>query len=139
MTPFLPFRLHLCTFALAAAALPYALFAQGDMESDLLPNTTLFFDELLPAKEAKEEAELLGDLARMFDHPLLQGKFEEKHLDNLFEMAAKHPDEEAVFSPLVQAATQPDLHDKVLPRLLELARNNPDSRELNLTAGEILV
>ena len=138
MTTFLSFRRHLCA-ALAAAALPFALFAQGDMESDLLPNTTLFFDDLLPAQEAKEETELLSDLARMFDHPLLQGKFEEKHLDMLFEMAAKHPHEEAIFSPLVQAVTQPDLHDKVLPRLLELARNNPDSRELNLTAGELLV
>lgn len=138
MTPFLPFRLHLCA-ALAAAALPCMLFAQGDMESDWLPNTTLFFDELLPAHEAQEETELLSDLARMFDHPLLEGKFEEKHLDKLFEMAAKHPDAEAIFSPLVQAVTQPDLHDKVLPRLLELTDKNPDSRELNLTAGEILV
>lgn len=138
MTPFLPFRLHLCA-ALAAAALPCIVFAQGDMESDWLPNTTLFFDELLPAHEAQEEAELLSDLARMFDHPLLEGKFEEKHLDKLFEMAAKHPDVEAIFSPLVQAVTQPDLHDKVLPRLLELTDRNPDSRELNLTAGELLV
>ena len=132
-------RLYAATLAFVAAASSSALFAQGDMESDLLPNTTHFFDELLPAQEAKEETELLSDLARMFDHPLLQGKFEEKDLDKLFEMAAKHPNEEAIFSPLVQAATQPDLHDKVLPRLLELARNNPDSRELNLTAGELLV
>ena len=35
--------------SLAAAALPYTLLAQGDMESDLQPNTTLFFEELLPS------------------------------------------------------------------------------------------
>ena len=120
---------------LAAAS---AVFAQ-DTESDLLPNTTLFFEELLPSGAAVEETELLTDLARMFDHPLLAGKFEEKHLDKLFEMAEKHPDVEAIFSPLVQAAVQPELHDKVVPRLLELAEKNPDSRELNLTAGELLV
>ena len=140
MTPFLPFRLHSLAAAFLFAAVPAsALFAQGDMESDWLPNTTLFFDELLPAHEAQEETELLSDLARMFDHPLLEGKFKEEHLDKLFEMAAKHPDVEAIFSPLVQAVVQPELHDKVLPRLLELTDRNPDSRELNLTAGEILM
>jgi len=154
MTPLLPFRLprrasgfsaqhwkpriFAAAFALAAASAP-GVFAQGDMESDLLPNTTLFFDELLPAHEAQEEAELLADLARLFDHPLLAGRFEEKHLDQLFEIAGKHPDAEAVFSPLVQAIAQPELHDKVLPRFLELVEKNPDSRELNLTAGELLV
>ena len=141
MTPFLPFRFRTvaAAFAFAAAASAPALFAQGDMESDWMPNTTLFFDELLPAHETQEEAEVLADLARLFDHPLLAGRFEEKHLDRLFEMAEKHPDVEAIFSPLVQAVTQPDLHDKVLPRLLELVDRNPDSRELNLTAGELLV
>ena len=63
MTPFLPSRLRLLTtaFVFAAAALPCMLFAQGDMESDWLPNTTLFFDELLPAHEAQD------DLATHFD------------------------------------------------------------------------
>jgi len=141
MTSFLStrFRILAAAFALAAAASVPAAHAQGDMEPDWLPNTTLFFDELLPAPEAQEEAEILADLGRLFDHPLLAGKFEEKHLDRLFELASKHPDVEAVFSPLVQAVTQPDLHDKVLPRFLELVDRNPDSRELNLTAGELLV
>ena len=141
MTPFLPFRFRTAAavFVFAAAVSAPVLFAQGDMESDWMPNTTLFFDELLPAHEAQEEAEILADLARLFDHPLLAGRFEEKHLDRLFEMAEKHPDVEAIFSPLVQAVTQPDLHDKVLPRLLALVDKNPDSRELNLTAGELLV
>ena len=125
--------------ALAAAASAPALFAQGDMESDLLPNTTLFFDELQPSPAAVEEAEILTDLARIFDQTLLDGNIKEKDLDRLFEMAAKHPCEEAFFSPLVQAVTNPRLHDKVLPRLLELADTNPDSRELNLTAGELLI
>ena len=164
MTPFLPFRLHhrasdgsvrrhgfarlqgrhcllpalSAAAVLAAAASAPALFAQGDMESDLLPNTTLFFEELQPSEAAKEEAELLADLARIFDTPLLEGNFKEKDLDKLFEMAAKHPDVEAFFSPLVQAVTLPRLHDKALPRLLELVDANPDSRELNLTAGELL-
>ena len=141
MTPFLSKRLRIlaAASALAAAASAPALFAQGDMESDWLPNTTLFFDELLPAHEAQEEAELLADLGKLFGHPLLSGRFEEKDLDLLFETAAKHPDVEAVFSPLVQAVTQPNLHDKVLPRFLELVDKNPESRELNLTAGELLV
>ena len=162
MTPLLPFRLcrtsngvsiaHKRSCALpqwrlrllagvlfASAASAPLLFAQGDMESDWLPNTTLFFEDLLPAHEAQEETELLTDLARMFDHPLLTGRFEEKHLDLFFEMAEKHPDSEAIFSPLVQAAVQPDLRDKVVPRLLALAEKHPDSRELNLTAGEMLV
>lgn len=132
-------RILAAAFALAAAASASALFAQGDMESDWLPNTTLFFDELLPSPEAQEETGILTDLGRLFDHSLLTGRFEEKHLDLLFETAAKHPDIEAVFSPLVQAITQPDLHDKAIPRFLELVNNNPDSRELNLTAGELLV
>ena len=141
MTPFLSSRLRLfaAVFALAAATSAPALFAQGDMESDLLPNTTLFFEGLQPSEAAKEEAEILSDLARIFDTPLLEGNFKEKDLDRLFEMAAKHPDVEAFFSPLVQAVTQPRLHDKALPRLLELVNANPDSRELNLTAGELLV
>ena len=141
MTSFLSIRFHAiaAASALAAAVSAPAVFAQGDMESDWLPNTTIFFDELLPAREAQEEAELLADLGRLFGHPLLSGRFEEKDLDLLFEMAAKHPDVEAVFSPLVQAVTQPNLHDKVLPRFLELVDKNPDSRELNLTAGELLV
>ena len=65
MTPFLPFRFRAvaAAFALAAAASAPALFAQGDMESDWMPNTTIFFDELLPAHEAQEEAEVLADLA----------------------------------------------------------------------------
>jgi len=162
MTPFLPFRLPhrgasgssahmrasappqgrlrllLVAAVLAATAFAPALFAQGDMESDLLPNTTLFFEDLQPSQAATEEAELLADLARIFDTSLLDGNIKETDLDKLFEMAAKHPDVEAFFSPLVQAVTQPRLHDKVLPRLLELVDANPDSRELNLTAGEIL-
>ena len=141
MTPFLSSRLRLCAAvsALAAAASAPALFAQGDMESDLLPNTTLFFEKLQPSEAAKEEAEILADLAKIFDQVLLDGNIREEELDRLFEMAAKHPNEEAFFSPLIQAVTKPRLHDKVLPRLLELADGNPDSRELNLTAGELLI
>ena len=89
-------RILAAAFALAAAASASALFAQGDMESDWLPNTTLFFDELLPSPEAQEETGILTDLGRLFDHSLLTGRFEEKHLDLLFETAAKHPDIEAV-------------------------------------------
>lgn len=132
-------RLYAATLAFVAAASSSALFAQGDMESDLLPNTTLFFDELRPSQAATEEAELLADVARLFDNSLISGHFEEKDLDRLFEMAEKHPDVEAVFSPIVQASVQPDLHGKALPRLLELADRHPESRELNLTAGELLV
>jgi len=125
--------------ALAAAQLPHAFAAEGDMESDYTPNSTLFFEELLPSSEAMEEAGLLADLGRLFDHPLLTGTFKESDLDRLFEMADKYPEVEAMFSPLVQAAGQPELHDRIIPRLLELARKHPDSRELNLTAGELLV
>ena len=125
-------------FALAAMHAS-ALFAQGDMESDWQPNTTLFFDELLPSPAAQDEAETLADVARIFDHALFTNQFRQEDIDKFFEMAAKHPDNEAFFSPLVQAAVQPAFHDKVLPRLLKLAEDNPDSRELNLTAGEILV
>ncbi|MBR2963967.1 MAG: hypothetical protein IKC53_07155, partial [Lentisphaeria bacterium] len=126
------------TAALALAAAP-ALFAQGDMESDWLPNTTLFFDELLPSHAAQEEAETLADLARIFDNSILTNQFTDADIEKIFEMAAKHPDNEAFFSPLVQAAVQPAFRDKVLPRLLKLAEDNPDSRELNLTCGEMLV
>ena len=70
MTPILTSRLRILTAAFAFAAAP-ALFAQGDMESDWLPNTTLFFDELLPSHAAQEEAETLADLARIFDNSLL--------------------------------------------------------------------
>lgn len=141
MTSSIPLRIRILASASAVAAAfsASALFAQGDMESDLLPNTTLFFDELRPSQAATEEAELLADVARLFDNSLISGHFEEKDLDRLFEMAEKHPDVEAVFSPIVQASVQPDLHGKALPRLLELADRHPESRELNLTAGELLV
>ncbi len=138
MTPFHTSRLRILTAALTFAAAP-ALFAQGDMESDLLPNTTLFFDELLPSHAAQDETETLADLARIFDNSLLLNQFTDADIDKFFEMAAKHPDNEAFFSPLVQAVVQPAFHDKVLPRLLKLADENPDSRELSLTCGEILV
>ena len=138
MTPFFSSRLRTLTAALACAAAP-ALFAQGDMESDLLPNTTLFFDELLPSHAAQEEAETLADLARIFDNSILTNRFTDTDIEKLFEMAAKHPDNEAFFSPLVQAAVQPAFRDKVTPRLMKLAEENPDSRELNLTCGEMLV
>ena len=138
MTPSLTSRLRILPAALAFAAAP-VLFAQGDMESDWLPNTTLFFDELLPSHAAQDEAETLADLARIFDNSLLLNQFTDADIDRIFEMAAKHPDNEAFFSPLVQAVVQPAFHDKVLPRLLKLADDNPDSRELNLTCGEILV
>ena len=138
MTPFSSSRLHILTAALALAAAP-ALFAQGDMESDWLPNTTLFFDELLPSHAAQEEAETLADLARIFDNSILTNQFTDADIEKIFEMAAKHPDNEAFFSPLVQAAVQPAFRNKVLPRLLKLAEDNPDSRELNLTCGEMLV
>jgi len=138
MTPLLTSRLRILTAALTFAAVP-ALFAQGDMESDWLPNTTLFFDELLPSHAAQDEAETLADLARIFDNSLLLNQFTDADIDRFFEMAAKHPDNEAFFSPLVQAVVQPAFHDKVLPRLLKLADDNPDSRELSLTCGEILV
>ena len=138
MTPFHTSRLRILTAALTFAAAP-ALFAQGDMESDLLPNTTLFFDELLPSHAAQDEADTLADLARIFDNSLLLNQFTDADIDKFFEMAAKHPDNEAFFSPLVQAVVQPAFHDKVLPRLLKLADENPDSRELSLTCGEILV
>ena len=137
MTSF-PSRLGIITAAFALAASP-ALFAQGDMESDWQPNTTLFFDELLPSAAAQDEAETLADLARIFDHALLLNRFKDEDIDRFFEMAAKHPDNEAFFSPLVQAVVQPAFHDKVLPRMLKLAEDNPDSRELNLTCGEVLV
>lgn len=138
MTPFSSSRLRILTAALALAVTP-ALFAQGDMESDWLPNTTLFFDELLPSHAAQEEAETLADLARIFDNSILTNQFTDADIEKIFEMAAKHPDNEAFFSPLVQAAVQPAFRDKVLPRLLKLAEDNPDSRELNLTCGEMLV
>ncbi len=139
MTPFLTSRLRTLTAALLALAAAPALFAQGDTESDWLPNTTLFFDELLPSAAAQDEADTLADLARIFDNSLLLNQFTDADIDKFFEMAAKHPDNEAFFSPLVQAVVQPSFHDKVLPRLLKLADDNPDSRELNLTCGEILV
>ena len=139
MTPFLTSRFRIITAALLTLAAAPALFAQGDMESDLLPNTTLFFDELLPSHAAQDEADTLADLARIFDNSLLTNQFTDADIDRIFEMAAKHPDNEAFFSPLVQAVVQPAFHDKVLPRLLKLADDNPDSRELNLTCGEILV
>ncbi len=138
MTPLLTSRLRILTAALTFAAAP-ALFAQGDMDSDWLPNTTLFFDELLPSHAAQEEAETLADLAKIFDNALLLNQFTDADIEKFFEMTAKHPDNEAFFSPLVQAVVQPAFHDKVLPRLLKLADDNPDSRELNLTCGEILV
>ena len=137
MTSF-PSRLGIITAAFALAASP-ALFAQGDMESDWQPNTTLCVDELLPSAAAQDEAETLADLARIFDHALLLNRFKDEDIDRFFEMAAKHPDNEAFFSPLVQAVVQPAFHDKVLPRMLKLAEDNPDSRELNLTCGEMLV
>ena len=140
MTPFFSSRLRILIAAFVLAAAPAsALFAQGDLESDWLPNTTLFFDELLPSHAAQEEAETLADLARIFDHPFLTNQFRDEDIDKLFEMAAKHPDNEAFFSPLIQAAVQPAFRDKVTPRLLKLAEDNPASRELNLTCGEMLV
>ena len=139
MKPSITLRSLAAAAALAATQLPHALAADGDMESDYLPNSTLFFEELLPSREAVEEAELLTDLGRMFDHPLLSGKYKESDLEKIFEMAEKHPDAEAMFSPLVQAAGQRELHDKIIPRLLELADRHPTSRELNLTAAELLV
>ena len=106
MTPFLTSRLRILTAAFAFAAAP-ALFAQGDMESDWLPNTTLFFDELLPSHADQDEAETLADLARIFDNSLLLNQFTDADIEKFFEMAAKHPDNEAFFSPLVQAVVQP--------------------------------
>ncbi len=139
MTPFSSSRLRILTAALLSLAAAPVLFAQGDMESDWLPNTTLFFDELLPSHAAQEEAETLADLARIFDNSILTNQFTDADIEKIFEMAAKHPDNEAFFSSLVQAAVQPAFRDKVLPRLLKLAEDNPDSRELNLTCGEMLV
>ena len=138
MHPIRTSRLRILTAAVLSAAATI-LFAQGDMESDWLPNTTLFFDELLPSHAAQEEAETLADLARIFDHALLTNQFKDEDLEKFFEMTAKHPDNEAFFSPLVQAAVQPAFRDKVTPRLLKLAEDNPSSRELNLTCGEMLV
>ena len=138
MTLFLQSRLRILATAFLATAAA-ALFAQGDMESDWLPNTTLFFDELLPSSAAQDEAETLADLARIFDNSILTNQFTDADIEKFFEMAAKHPDNEAFFSPLVQAAVQPTFRDKVTPRLLKLAEDNPDSRELNLTCGEMLV
>ena len=139
MTPFSSSRLRIQTAAFLITASAPMLFAQGDMESDWNPNTTLFFEELLPSRAAQDEAETLADLARIFDHSILTNQFKDEDIEKYFEMAAKHPDNETFFSPLVQAAVQPAFHDKVVPRLLKLAEENPDSRELNLTAGEILV
>ena len=139
MTPFSSSRLRILTVALLSLAAAPALFAQGDMESDWLPNTTLFFEELLPSHAAQEEAETLADVARIFDNSILTNQFADADIEKLFEMTAKHPDNEAFFSPLVQAAVQPAFRDKVTPRLLKLAEDNPDSRELNLTCGEMLV
>lgn len=141
MKPFITLRILAAAAALAATQLPHlhVAAAEGDMESDYLPNTTLFFEELLPSREAVDEAELLTDLGRLFDHPLLTGKYKESDLEKIFEMAEKHPDVEAMFSPLVQASGQRELHDKIIPRLLKLADAHPTSRELNLTAAEILV
>ena len=140
MTPsFFP-RLRTLIAAFAVAVSAPALFAQqGDLESDWQPNTTLFFEELLPSHAAQDEAETLADLAKIFDHALLTNQFKDADIERFFEMAAKHPDNEAFFSPLVQAAVLPAFHDKVLPRMLKLAEDNPDSRELNLTCGEMLV
>ena len=129
----------ICLLTAAFVLAAPALFAQGDMESDWQPNTTLFFDELLPSPAAQDEAETLADIGRVFDNSLLTNQFRQEDIDRFFEMAAKHPDNEAFFSPLVQAAVQPAFRDNVIPRLLKLAEDNPDSRELNLTAGEILV
>ena len=137
MRPSIKLRILAAAAALAATQLPHAFAADGDMESDYLPNSTLFFEELLPSREAVDEAELLTDLGRLFDHPLLTGKYTERDVDRIFEMAEKHPDVEAVFSPLVQAAGQRELHDKIIPRLLALADRHPTSRELNLTAAEL--
>ena len=140
MTPIHSSRRHILAAVFVLAAAPASiLFAQGDMESDWLPNTTLFFEELRPSPAAQDEAETLADLAKIFDHSLLLNQFKDEDIDKFFEMAAKHPDNEAFFSPLVQAAVQPRFHDRVLPRLLKLAGDNPGSRELNLTCGEILV
>ena len=140
MTPFSASRLRIqaLTAALSFAAAS-ALFAQGDTESDWQPNTTLFFEELLPSSAAQDEAETLADVAKIFGNALLLNQFKDEDIEKFFEMTAKHPDNEAFFSPLVQAAVQPAFHDKVVPRLLKLAEDNPDSRELNLTCGEILV
>lgn len=138
MTSSFQSRLRAIVVACAFAGAP-ALFAQGDMESDWQPNTTLFFEELQPSQAAQDEAETLADLGRIFDHSLLTNQFKDEDIDKFFEMTAKHPDNEVFFSPLVQAAIQPALHDKVLPRLIKLAEDNPDSRELNLTAAEILM
>ena len=80
MTPFFSSRLRILAAAFVLAAAP-ALLAQGDMESDWLPNTTLFFDELLPSSAAQEEAETLADLARIFDHPLLTNQFRDADID----------------------------------------------------------
>ena len=126
MTPFHTSRLRILTAALLSLAAAPVLFAQGDMESDWLPNTTLFFDELLPSHAAQDEAETLADLARIFDNSLLTNQFTDADIEKIFEMAAKHPGNEAFFSPLVQAAVQLAFRDKVLPRLLNLAEDNPD-------------
>lgn len=140
MTPSFSPRLRTLIAAFAVAVSVPALFAQqGDLESDWQPNTTLFFEELLPSHAAQDEAETLADLAKIFDHALLTNQFKDADIERFFEMAAKHPDNEAFFSPLVQAAVLPAFHDKVLPRMLKLAEDNPDSRELNLTCGEMLV
>ncbi|MBO7089356.1 MAG: hypothetical protein J6W70_05580, partial [Lentisphaeria bacterium] len=139
MKPSITLRSLAAAAALAATQLPHAVAADGDMESDYLPNTTLFFEELLPSREAVDEAELLTELGRLVDHPLLSGKYTESDLERIFEMAEKHPDVEAMFSPLVQAAGQRELHDRIIPRLLDLADRHPASRELNLTAAELLV
>ena len=139
MKPLSSLRIIAAAAALAAARMPHVSAADGDMESDYLPNTTLFFEELLPSRDAVEETELLTDLGRIFDHPLLRGSYKEQDLEVIYQMADKHPEAEAMFSPLVQALGQPELHDKVLRRLLDLARKHPTSRELNLTAGELLV
>ena len=140
MTPFPASRLRIPTLTAAALlAAASALYAQGDMESDWQPNTTLFFEELLPSSAAQDEAETLADVAKIFGNALLLNQFKDEDIEKFFGMAAKHPDNEAFFSPLVQAAVMPAFHDKVVPRLLKLAEDNPDSRELNLTCGEILV
>ena len=99
MTPFLSSRLRTIVAASAFAAMPLSsLFAQGDIESDWQPNTTLFFEELLPSREAQDEAETLTDIGRLFDHPLLTNQFKDEDIDRFFDELDELPQDLPVFA-----------------------------------------
>lgn len=119
---------------------PSRALAGGDLNNDWTSMSDVFMEDLKPSAFYEDEAQFLLDLGLNFNLAFLDGRFTEKQLDALFRLVERYPNRDSVTSLLAMAATaSPQSYGRVMPFLLNLAEKYPSSRELNLTAAELLL